>query len=144
MTNKLRSTQGLSRVEFFCIIGICAAAVFFIISGIFWYRDRQLKAEDTLMVNTAESVAISNTLSGLCPVRGCDGGASCTHKTADNTYVGYFSHPLNTIGGDLPKGYNSYKTMTIGDKTYHGEPGTMVIKVEMKDGELTLSWVKGR
>lgn len=96
------------------------------------------------MQNTAQSIATSNTITTPCPVRGCDGTTTCTHKSADGTYTGYFSHPLNTIGGDIPKGYNAYKTMTIGDKTYHGKAGTMVIKVEAKDGELTLSWVKGR
>lgn len=144
MISKLESTEGLSRMEFLCIIGISFMAVFLIFTGIIWYRDRQLMAEDTLMINTAESVATSNTITTPCPVRGCDGNTTCTHKSADGTYTGYFSHPLNTIGGDLPKGYNSYKTMTIGDKTYHGKAGTMVIKVEAKDGELTLSWVKGR
>lgn len=142
--NIKKSTGGLSRIEIICITIIICTIVVFGFSGVSWYRAQQLKGEDNLMLNTAESVATSNTITTPCPVRGCDGNTTCTHKSADDTYTGYFSHPLNTIGGDIPKGYNSYKTMTIGDKTYHGKAGTMVIKVEAKDGELTLSWVKGR
>lgn len=141
---KLRTKKGWSRVELICSVIIICIIIVLLLCGIFGYYIQQLKGEDALMQNTAESVAISNTITTPCPVRGCDGGTTCTHKSADGTYTGYFSHPLNTIGGDLPKGYNSYKTMTIGDKIYHGKAGTMVIKVEAKDGELTLSWVKGR
>lgn len=141
MTKRLNQ-KGFSTVEVLCISFLTIVAVLFIIWGFFWYRDNTHKTEDKVITNTAESVANADLVSGSCVVRGCGGGDNCTHKTQEG-YVGYFDHPSNSIKGEPGKGYNQYKEMTIGDKTYYGAPNTMVIKIVANDGILTLSWVKG-
>ena len=50
----------------------------------------------------------------------------------------------NKIVGEKPKGYNEYSTMEIGKQQFHGEPGTIVIKVVAKEGQMVLSWELGR
>ena len=42
------------------------------------------------------------------------------------------------------KGYNQYREIKLSGKTYTGEAGTLVIKVVCRDGDIRLSWVKGR
>ena len=141
--NKLRSSKGLSRIEIICIVGISVILLFFTYSVVNWYHVSQLRAEDKIMANTAKRVAEMNTVGSPCPVDNCDGGEMCTHK-AEEGYVGYFDHPTNAIYGERKKGYNQYREITLSGKTYTGEVGTLVIKVVCRDGDIRLSWVKGR
>lgn len=143
MMNKLKSNQGLSRIELICITGIIFISLFFACSVLNWYHVSQLKAEDKIMANTAKRVAEMNTVGNPCPVHNCDGETRCTHKTEEG-YVGYFDRPTNAIYGERKKGYNQYREIKLSGKTYTGEAGTLVIKVVCTDGEIRLSWEKGR
>lgn len=141
--NKLRSSKGFSRIELICIVGISAVLLFFAYSALNWYHISQRKAEDKIIANTALHTAEMNTVGSPCPVNSCDGKTACTHKTEEG-YVGYFDHPTNAIYGERKKGYNQYREITLSGKTYTGEVGTLVIKVVCRDGDIRLSWVKGR
>ena len=141
--NKLRSSKGFSRIELICIVGISAVLLFFACSALNWYHISQRKAEDKIIANTALHTAEMNTVGSPCPVNSCDGETACTHKTEEG-YVGYFDHPTNAIYGERKKGYNQYREITLSGKTYTGEVGTLVIKVVCRDGDIRLSWVKGR
>ncbi|SHK26522.1 hypothetical protein [Hespellia stercorisuis] len=138
---KLKNKKGFSTIELLCTSFIAVFVIFLLILAFLWYRKQVRMGDDQMLVNTAESVASLNTVGGDCVVRSC-GGGNCVHLTSKG-YVGYFDHPTNSIYGEKKSGYNEYKVMKIGDKKYYGDPGTMVIKVVSRDGELTLSWVKG-
>lgn len=141
--NKLKSSKGLSRIELICIVGISVILLFFTYSVFNWYHVSQLEAEDKIIANTAQRVAEVNTVGNPCPVYNCEGGESCVHKTEEG-YVGYFDYVSNTIYGERKKGYNQYREIKLSGKTYTGEAGSLVIKVVCTDGDIRLSWVKGR
>lgn len=138
---KLNDSRGLSTTEVLCISFLSIVAAVLLVTGILWYRNQQCMADDSLLVVNARSMGEINSINGGCPVNDC-GGGDCVHKTAD-AYVGYFDHPTNKIYGEKRSGYNESRTMEIDEKKYTGEPGTKVIRVEFRDGELSLSWVEG-
>ncbi|MDD3278078.1 MAG: hypothetical protein PHG16_04240 [Lachnospiraceae bacterium] len=139
---KLKLNQeGYSTTEVVCITFLVVVAALCLIGAFLWYRDSMHKTSDQTIANTAESVAYSN-MAGGCIVNDCGGSSGCEHQTAEGN-VGYFDHPTNKIYGEKKAGYNEYKVMTIGDRKFYGDPGTMVLKVVAKDGAVTLSWVKG-
>ncbi len=140
---RLRNEKGFSRVEVICIIGISLMVLFVVIKGFRWHSANMAQAEDDMLTSTAQHMAEVNSTGTGCPIDDCMGGTSCTHLTEEG-YVGYFDHPNNKIVADPVSGYNVYKTMTIDGVTYKGKPGTMVIKVVVKDDEITLSWVEGK
>jgi len=97
---------------------------------------------DSLMANTAESIALVNSSNGLnCPVCGNEG--HCQHWTSEG-YIGYFDNISNTIVGEIPKGYNENTTMEIDGKMYYGDRYTMVLQVKTSEEHLTVSWQKGK
>ncbi|MBR3203298.1 MAG: hypothetical protein IKF60_06905 [Solobacterium sp.] len=122
---------------------ILMAAVYFFLGGN-WMKLRMDHGNDSLAANTADSVARVNSNNGLnCVVDGCGSSGHCPHWSSLG-YIGYFDNIGNKIVGEKPKGYNEYSTMEIGRQQYHGEPGTMVIKVIAKEGEIVVSWELGK
>ena len=122
---------------------VLMAAVYFFLGGN-WMKLRMDHGNDSLAANTADSVARVNSNNGLnCVVDGCGSSGHCPHWSSLG-YIGYFDNIGNKIVGEKPKGYNEYSTMEIGRQQYHGEPGTMVIKVLAKEGEIVVSWELGK
>lgn len=122
---------------------VVMAAVYFFLGGN-WMKLRMDHGNDSLAANTADSVARVNSNNGLnCVVDGCGSSGHCPHWSSLG-YIGYFDNIGNKIVGEKPKGYNEYSTMEIGRQQYHGEPGTMVIKVMAKEGEIVVSWELGK
>ena len=122
---------------------VVMAAVYFFLGGN-WMKLRMDHGNDSLAANTADSVARVNSNNGLnCVVDGCGSSGHCPHWSSLG-YIGYFDNIGNKIVGEKPKGYNEYSTMEIGRQQYHGEPGTMVIKVLAKEGEIVVSWELGK
>lgn len=122
---------------------VVMAAVYFFLGGN-WMKLRMDHGNDSLAANTADSVARVNSNNGLnCVVDGCGSSGHCPHWSSLG-YIGYFDNIGNKIVGEKPKGYNEYSTMEIGRQQYHGEPGTMVIKVIAKEGEIVVSWELGK
>ncbi|MBR2787550.1 MAG: hypothetical protein IKD94_00155 [Erysipelotrichaceae bacterium] len=140
----LKDTKGrISLLELVIIILLIFEGAYFLTKGFGWYAKNATTGDDKLLVNTAESTAKVNSLNGTnCPVSDCLHGDSCTHKRGEY-YVGYFDSKTHHIVGYAPKGYNQNNEMYIGDEVYHGAPGTMVIEIRCKDGEVKLAWVKG-
>ena len=122
---------------------VVMTAVYFFLGGN-WMKLRMDHGNDSLAANTADSVARVNSNNGLnCVVDGCGSSGHCPHWSSLG-YIGYFDNIGNKIVGEKPKGYNEYSTMEIGRQQYHGEPGTMVIKVMAKEGEIVVSWELGK
>ena len=145
MRNKLSETKGYTNLlELILIIAIVVMAAIYVFWGGSWMKYRMNHGNDSLAANTAESVARVNSNNGMnCVVDGCGSTGHCPHWSSQG-YIGYFDNIGNKIVGDRPKGYNEYQTMEIGRQQYHGEPGTMVIRVLAKDGEMILSWELGK
>ncbi|MBQ9328007.1 MAG: hypothetical protein IJ225_05680 [Solobacterium sp.] len=142
---KLNGQEGsVNLLEFGLITAIVLmAAVYFFLGGS-WMKIRMNHGNDSLAVNTADSVARINSNNGLnCVVDGCGSSGHCPHWSSIG-YIGYFDNVANKIVGEKPKGYNEYSTMEIDRNQFHGDPGTMVIKVIAKEGEMVLSWELGR
>lgn len=142
----LHNDRGLSRLEFFCIAGICLIVAFAAYKGVVYYCGAMARGNDSLKVNSAKSVAAMNLSDNGCVVNGCEGGLDkpCRHVDKDGYSTGYYDAVKRKIfGGNLP-GYNEYTEMKIGDKTYRGKKNTMVIKVEAKEGRIYLSWVPSK
>lgn len=122
---------------------IIMTAIYFFLGGN-WMKIRMNHGNDSLAANTADSVARINSNNGLnCVVDGCGSSGHCPHWSSLG-YIGYFDNIGNKIVGEKPKGYNEYSTMEIGKNQFHGDPGTMVIKVIAKEGEIVVSWELGR
>ena len=143
MKKKLGSSRALSTTEVFCILCFAVILALGLILGVSYYRRQMRIGNDNHLVLNAERTATMDLVGSTCIVRNCDGKTSCTHKTGSYN-IGYFDHPTNTIVGALPKGYNEYKIMDIGDKTYYGPVNTMVIRVMYDGSMMILDWVKGR
>lgn len=145
MNTKLNKTDGYTNLLEFVLIAaiLIMAAVYFFLGGS-WMKYRMNHGNDGLAANTAESIARINSNNGAnCPVDSCGSSGHCPHWTNEG-YIGYFDNIGNIIVGSRPKGYNEYSTMEVGDRKFHGEPGTMVIKVTAKEGEIVVSWELGR
>ena len=122
---------------------IIMTAIYFFLGGN-WMKIRMNHGNDSLAANTADSVARINSNNGLnCVVDGCGSSGHCPHWSSLG-YIGYFDNIGNKIVGEKPKGYNEYSTMEIGRNQFHGDPGTMVIKVIAKEGEIVVSWELGK
>lgn len=144
MKRKLSEQAGSSLLEVILIIAIVIMAGVYFFWGGAWMKYRINHGDDSLAANTAESVARVNSNNGLnCVVDGCGSSGHCPHWSY-NGYIGYFDNISNKIVADRPKGYNEYQTMEIGKRQFHGDPGTMVIKVLAKEGEVVLSWELGK
>jgi len=145
MKTKLRKTDGYTNLLEFVLIAaivVMAAAYFFL--GGSWMKYRMNHGNDGLAANTAESVARVNSNNGAnCPVDNCGSSGHCPHWTSEG-YVGYFDNIGNIIVGSRPKGYNEFSTMEVENRQYHGDPGTMVIKVTAAEGEIIVSWELGK
>ena len=145
MMKKLRETKGgatllvvILTVAIFVMLGI-----YFLLGGN-WMLVRMEHGNDGLMANTADSIARVNSNNGMnCVVDGCGSTGYCPHYSTIG-YIGYFDNIGNIIVGEKPKGYNEYNKMEIGKNTYYGDPGTMVLKVVAREGEVTVSWEKGK
>lgn len=146
--NKVKQKVGsVSQFELTLIIGICIMILFFVLQGFGFLNHCVENGNDTLIANTAESVALINSNNGAeCVVKDCGGytnGKHCTHWNGYG-YVGYYDDVRNTFVADKPKGYNENPRVKIQNKRYYGARNTLVIKAEIKDGEVILSWVKGK
>lgn len=145
MIKKLTETKGGSSL----LVVILTTAIFIMIAiylllGGNWMKIRMNHGNDGLMANTADSIARVNSNNGMnCVVDGCGSTGYCPHYSTIG-YIGYFDNIGNIIVGEKPKGYNEYERMEIGDKVFYGEPGTMVIRVVAREGEVTLSWETGK
>jgi hypothetical protein len=142
---KLKSTSGgVSRREVLLVALIAVMTLFFAFEGMHFLDMQQRKGNDALRENTAISVARVNSNNGMnCVVDGCGSTGYCPHYSTIG-YIGYFDNIGNIIVGEKPKGYNEYNKMEIGKNTYYGDPGTMVLKVVAREGEVTVSWEKGK
>jgi len=142
---KIKENKGrISTIELVTLLFLGAFLLFLGIKGLNWYYSAMKNGNDGLMVNTAESVAIVNSLNGMqCPVNDCGHGENCPHRRGEY-YVGYFDAVGNKIVEYPPKGYNQAKVMHVDDKKYYGDEGTMVIEVLCKDGVIELNWVKSK
>ena len=142
---QIRDCKGrISLLELVVIILLIIEGAFLLTKGFGWYADKATTGDDSFLVNTADSTARVNSLNGMnCPVSDCGSAGECAHLKGDS-YVGYFDETTHHIVAYPPKGYNQNKEMHIGDETYYGEPGTMVIEIKCKNGVVKLSWVKGR
>ena len=141
----LHNKKGLSRIELFCIVGIGLIIAFLLFSGIRWYHNSMARGNDSLRVNTAESVASMNLAASGCVVNYCEGNFSgaCIHADKDGNTHGYYDAVERKIFAEKTAGYNEYPEMKIGDEKYKGKVGTMVIEVTGSQDEITLRWVKG-
>ena len=142
---KIKENKGrVSTIELVAIVFLSVAAIFLGFKGLNWYYDSLTNGNDSLMANTAESVARVNSLNGLqCPVGDCPHGDKCTHLKG-SYYVGYFDSVGNKIVANPTEGYNQAETMKIGKNKYYGEIGTMVIEIKCKEGTVELNWVLGK
>lgn len=139
--HKIKSTHALSLIETLCLTCLAAVALSLLTAGLLTYSKSVKTGNDQLIAETAQRVANLNSIGG-CIVQGCHGGGDCPH-TKDGVQTGYFDHDTNTVTGELPRGYNEYRTMEIGGRTFEGKAGTMVIRIQYDGTNYTLSWVKG-
>ncbi len=144
-TMKLNKTDGSTNLlTVLLVAAITIMALIYLAMGGNWMRIRMNHGNDGLMANTADSIARINSNNGQnCCVDGCGSTGHCPHYTTIG-YVGYFDNIGNKIVGEKPKGYNEYTKMEIHGHDYYGEPGTMVIKVVAKEGNMVLSWELGK
>ena len=145
MINKLRDTKGGSNLLTVLLVTaiILMIGIYFLLGGN-WMLVRWEHGNDGLRANTADSIARVNSNNGMnCVVDGCGSTGICPHYSTIG-YIGYYDDIGNKIVGEKTRGYNEYDHMEIGKKKYYGDPGTMVIKVVAKEGEITLSWEKGK
>ena len=142
--NIIKDKRGLSRLEVLCITGICILLALSAYWGICYYRDSLDKGNDSMRVNTAESVARNNLLSDGCVVDNCtQEDDTCTHKTADGRTVGYYDSVSHHIVADKMQGYNEYEQTSAENAKLEGKAGTMILAVYGKDKEVTLKWIEG-
>jgi hypothetical protein len=133
-------SKKLNRLEFFLILAILIMLSFIAYIFLSFHAREVARGNDALTENTAESVAKVNSNNGAdCPVDSCPGG-NCIHKVG-NQYVGYYDSVGNKILSYPTKGYNSGDTMTIGEKTYKGRPGSMVLRVKTGDHKIQMDWI---
>ncbi len=145
MDKNLHKKGKISNLELALILFITACLVFIGIKGLGWYYKSGAVENDQMLVNTAESAARIDSSNGFdCPVRSCKKGVYCTHHYGVDGYIGYFDHETNSIVGTKPAGYNESSKMKADGKIYKGEPGTMVIQVVCHEGQIDISWVKGK
>lgn len=140
----MKNNRGsISLLEMIVIPLLVLEGLYLLYAGYGWYHRRVARGDDALKLNTCESVAKVNSLNGVqCPVNGCS-GQDCVHHI-DGGYIGYYDNVSNTIIADKPEGYNESTVLKIGDQTYNGKPGTLVIEVKVVNGTLQYRWVKGR
>ena len=141
MYRKLHSRAGgVSPFELVLIIGIVLMLAVF---GVIIYQYHALQVahgNDTLAVNTAESVAKTNSLNGIsCPVNDCPGG-DCPHHFL-NRYVGYYDYTSHKIVARPTGTYNQSKNPEALDKTYKGEAQTMLLRVVTENGTIKIDWI---
>ncbi|MBR3252410.1 MAG: hypothetical protein IKF80_11955 [Erysipelotrichaceae bacterium] len=141
----LKNNKGrISLIELLALAFLIPAILFLGFKGVEWYYNSMRNGNDGMYVNTAESIAVINSLNGVqCPVDGCGGSAYCTHRRGDH-FVGYYDNISHTIVGYKLAGYNQAKIMHVGEKKYSGDEGTMIIEVISGNGEIELNWVKGK
>lgn len=141
MYRKLHSRAGgVSPIELVLIIGI---VLMLAVIGVIIYQYHALQVahgNDTLAVNTAESVAKTNSLNGIsCPVNDCPGG-DCPHHFL-NRYVGYYDYTSHKIVARPTGTYNQSKNPEALDKTYKGEAQTMLLRVVTENGTIKIDWI---
>ena len=141
----LKNNRGrISIIELFALGFLIPALLFLGFKGVEWYYGTMKNGNDGLYVNTAQSLAIINSLNGAqCPVDGCGHAVFCTHRKGDR-FVGYYEPVSHKIVANPMKGYNQAKIMHVGEKKYSGDEGTMIIEVVCGNGEVELNWVKGK
>ena len=141
----LKNNKGrISLIELLALAFLIPAILFLGFKGVEWYYNSMRDGNDGMYVNTAESIAVINSLNGVqCPVDGCGGSAYCTHRRGDH-FVGYYDNISHKIVGYKLAGYNQAKIMHVGEKKYSGDEGTMIIEVISGNGEIELNWVKGK
>jgi hypothetical protein len=136
----------ISRFEAILIVAIIIMLAFFVHLGIEWYHIHLAHGNDNMKENTAESTARINSANGTdCVIQDCPGTMEnpCPHYH-DHVFTGYWDIKTETIVADKPDGYNEAKDMSIGDETWYGDIGTMVIEVTSDGkGNIQLKWVKG-
>ena len=134
----------ISLIELIVIIFLVVEGFYLVTKGFGWYADKATTGDDSFLVNTADSTARVNSLNGMCcPVSDCGSSADCVHLKGEY-YVGYFDETTHHIVAYPPIVYNQNQEMHIGDQVYYGDPGTMVIEIRCRNGEVKLDWVKGR
>lgn len=139
----IKDKTGLSVLEIFCITVISATLVLMAIAGIMKLDDYLDNGNDSLMANTAESVARVNMTTDGCVVNGCSGGSECTHENSSGDKVGYYEAVTHHIVDEKPSGYNEFAIMRIDGRYYHGTEGTMIIKVTGNADKISLKWIRG-
>lgn len=134
--NLLRDKRGASKIEVFCIVGICLIIAFLLFLGVRYYLGQMEKGNDSLRENTAESTARMNISTSGCVVNGCDGeDKTCTHREGEET-TGYFDPVEKKILGEKIKGYNEHP---IDDK----EKNTLIIRVTADQSGIVIDWIEG-
>lgn len=136
--------KGLSVIELICITGICIILVILLLMGVNYLKKDLANGNDSMMVQTAESVARMDLSSTNCVVSACKNPKTCTHKTSDGYTVGYYDNVTHHILEYKPAGYNEHTMMLIDGHIYTGNKNTMIIRVKGKTGEkIQLTWIKG-
>ena len=139
----LMDKKGLSVLEVLCITVISATLMFMAVAGLMKLDDYLDNGNDSLMVNSAESVARVNLTADGCVVNGCSGGSECTHVDSGGSSIGYYEPVTHHIVASKPSGYNEFRIMRIDGKYYTGAESTMVICVRGRGDSVKLKWVKG-
>lgn len=139
----MNSKGRITLIELVALL-IIGGELLYILNGAFGWMDFHISSgNDGGYYNTCESVAKINSMNGTtCPVNKCSGG-DCIHHTVQG-YIGYFDSVSNTIVGSKPSGYNSSSSPSINGKKYSGKPGTLVLEVVAKDGDLDIFWTGGK
>ncbi len=133
----------ISFLELLIILFICIEVIVLLKWALNWSNDKVGSGNDSLILNTCQSVTKINSLDGYdCPVNDCGKGLLCTHKVGDY-YIGYYDNISNTIVGNKVKGYNSEINPVIDGKSFMGNKNTMIIKVTCYNGNITYEWVLG-
>lgn len=139
----LRDKRGLSVLEVFCITVIGIILGLIIAMGVSTLDNYLDNGNDSLMANTAESVARINLAATDCVVTDCSGKDECTHKDSSGYTVGYYDKTTHHILEYKMAGYNEFGLMRINGTYYRGNKDTMIIKVRGKGQDIELSWVRG-
>lgn len=134
---------GLSVLEIFCITVISVILVLMAVAVIRNLNDCLDNGNDSLMANTAESVARVNMTANGCVVNECNGGTNCTHENSNGNKVGYYEAVTHRIVAAKPSGYNEFGIMRIDGIYYKGTAGTVIISVTSSANKISLKWIKG-
>lgn len=142
LISKIKSKKGLSVIEIICITVIVIILALALIVGLRQLSHYISNGNDSLMADTAESIARVNVLSEGCVVDDCK-SSNCSHKDENGFTIGYYEPVTRKIVDKKPEGYNEFFIMKTEEGYYRGSRGTRVIQVKEKDEKIEITWVKG-